>query len=72
MTIRELASGIRFDAALVEDDAGALWLCVHEPQPTGATGTYALEDLLRTGWVIASASLQEQALLDAHEVPRTT
>ena len=59
-------SGETFEAELVEDQHGALW--VAEPSATTGLriGHQSLEAVLKLGWRIQRASPEEQAQLDAH------
>jgi hypothetical protein len=65
MTIELPLSGETFEAELKEDDDV---LSVHERNRVSDERMefYLLEDVLKIGWRIVSASPEEQALLDAH------
>jgi hypothetical protein len=65
MTIELPLSGETFEAELKEDDDV---LSLHERNRVSDERMefYLLEDVLKIGWRIVSASPEEQALLDAH------
>jgi hypothetical protein len=65
MTIELPLSGETFEAELKEDDDV---LSLHERNRLSDDRMefYLLEDVLKLGWRIVSASPEEQALLDAH------
>jgi hypothetical protein len=65
MTIELPLSGETFEAELKEDDDV---LSLHERNRVSDERMefYLLEDVLKIGWRIVSASPEEQALLEAH------
>src|SRR5918994_127431 len=63
---RSLHGGAPFDAALVEDEFHMLWLHQLNCRGTRIGIRVLLSAALKIGWRIASASPEEQALLEAH------
>jgi hypothetical protein len=59
-------SGETFEAELVEDQHGALWLAETSATTGRRIGHQSLEAVLKIGWRIQRASAEEQAQLDAH------
>jgi hypothetical protein len=58
-------TGETFDAQLEEDGFHMLWL-IHRKWRNSGRVQIRLSAALQTGWLIASASAEEQALLHAH------
>ena len=66
VTIELPLSGETFEAELKEDDSGVLSLHERNRVSDERMEFYLLEDVLKIGWRIVSASPEEQALLEAH------
>jgi hypothetical protein len=64
MTIALPLSDETFEAELEADESGVLML--YEPSRAKHSAFYPLAAVLKIGWRIASASSEEQALLNAH------
>jgi hypothetical protein len=65
VTIAIPATGETVEAQLEEDEFYMLWL--NEPNRKGRRmGRHLLSAVLKIGWRIASASLEEQPLLETH------
>jgi hypothetical protein len=66
MTIELPLSGETFEAELVQDEHGVLWVA----EPSAAAGVrlghQSLEAVLKIGWRILRLSPEEQQQLDAH------
>jgi hypothetical protein len=65
MTIADPASGETSEGQLEEDEFHMLWLVHRNPRNSGRV-QILLSAAPQNGWRIASASPEEQALLDAH------
>jgi hypothetical protein len=65
VTIVGAATGETFEAQLKEDEFHMLWL-VHRSRRNSGRVQILLSAALQTGWRIASASHEEQSMLDAH------
>jgi hypothetical protein len=66
VTIELPLSGETFEAEPKEDDSGVLSLHERNRVSDERMEFYLLEDVLKIGWRIVSASPEEQALLEAH------
>jgi hypothetical protein len=65
VTIAAPLSGETFEAQLEEDTFHMLWL-IHRNRRNSGRVQILLSAAFQNGWRIASASPEEQALLDAH------